>query len=138
MPRNAVTGHVYSGKNIDRLVAAQDQGGYTDALWLTFRQALVLGGNVRKGEHGVRILKAGQFAASPETAAADAAAAKDGLTPVRGRRSFARGYTVFNVAQCKNLQVVASQAVAVAPGEAGFNVGAWLDGADDESPPEAA
>jgi len=33
-------------------------GGFTGQSWLTFRQALVLGGHVRKGEKGTTIVYA--------------------------------------------------------------------------------
>ena len=54
MPRNASTERRYSGINVLILWGAAIEGGFTGQSWLTFRQALGLGGNVRKGEHGIR------------------------------------------------------------------------------------
>ena len=53
MPRNASTGRQYSGINVLILWGAVIQQGYPTQHWLTFRQALSIGGNVRKGERGV-------------------------------------------------------------------------------------
>lgn len=52
LPRNASTGRSYSGINILVLWGVGIQHGFPGQAWLTFRQALLLGGNVRKGEHG--------------------------------------------------------------------------------------
>ena len=53
MPRNAATGRVYSGINVLILWGAVVARGYSAQSWLTFRQALALGGCVRKGERGI-------------------------------------------------------------------------------------
>ena len=52
MPHNAGTGRRYSGINVLILWAAVIQGGYSSQRWLTYRQAQVAGGNVRRGERG--------------------------------------------------------------------------------------
>jgi len=49
-PQNAVTGRPYSGCNVVLLWMAQ-AAGYRTPRFLTFKQALELGGNVRKPEH---------------------------------------------------------------------------------------
>jgi hypothetical protein len=51
VPCNAVTNRPYSGSNVVLLWMAQ-AAGYRTPRYLTFKQALELGGNVRKGEHG--------------------------------------------------------------------------------------
>src|SRR5436305_1452930 len=56
MPRNAATGRQYSGINVLILWGAVIEHGYAAQTWLTFRQALALGGNVRKGEHGTTVV----------------------------------------------------------------------------------
>lgn len=48
MPRNAATDRGYSGINVLILWGAVVQHGFATQGWLTFRQALGLGGNVRK------------------------------------------------------------------------------------------
>ena len=52
MPRNAATQRGYSGINVLILWGAVIEGGFSGKGWLTFRQALGLGGHVRKGERG--------------------------------------------------------------------------------------
>jgi antirestriction protein ArdC len=47
MPRNASTGRQYSGINVLILWGAVIERDYPAQSWLTFRQALGLGGNVR-------------------------------------------------------------------------------------------
>jgi antirestriction protein ArdC len=56
MPKNAATPRRYSGINVLILWAAVIERGFAGQSWLTFRQALGLGGNVRKGEHGTTVV----------------------------------------------------------------------------------
>jgi antirestriction protein ArdC len=53
-PCNAVTNRPYSGCNVVLLWMAQN-AGYRTPRYLTFKQALELGGNVRKGERGTKV-----------------------------------------------------------------------------------
>jgi antirestriction protein ArdC len=53
-PGNAVTNRPYSGCNVLLLWMAQT-AGYRTPRFLTFKQALELGGDVRKGEHGTKV-----------------------------------------------------------------------------------
>ncbi len=53
-PCNAVTNRPYSGCNVLLLWMAQT-AGYRTPRFLTFKQALELGGNVRRGEHGTKV-----------------------------------------------------------------------------------
>src|SRR5690348_13240314 len=55
MPKNAATGRGYSGINVLILWGAVVQHGFPTQCWLTFRQALDVGGNVRKGERGTTV-----------------------------------------------------------------------------------
>jgi antirestriction protein ArdC len=48
MPVNAATGRSYSGINVLLLWGAVTTGGFSGQSWLTFRQALSIGGCVRK------------------------------------------------------------------------------------------
>ena len=61
MPKNAATGRFYSGINVLILWGSVTQHGFPSQGWLTFRQALNLGGNVRKGEHGTTLVYADRF-----------------------------------------------------------------------------
>src|ERR1700721_3702032 len=53
-PCNAVSNRPYSGCNVVLLWMSQ-AAGYRTPRFLTFKQALELGGNVRKGEHGTKV-----------------------------------------------------------------------------------
>src|SRR3546814_14043363 len=56
MPRNGKTGDRYAGINILILWDAVVANGFSTNSFLTFRQALALGGNVRKGERGTTVV----------------------------------------------------------------------------------
>ena len=66
MPKNAATGRQYSGINVLILWGAVIEHGFPAQSWLTFRQALSLGGNVRKGEHGTSVVYADRFVPDDE------------------------------------------------------------------------
>jgi antirestriction protein ArdC len=66
MPKNASTGRRYSGVNVLILWDAVVARGFAGQSWLTFRQALGLGGNVRKGEHGTTVVYADRFVPDDE------------------------------------------------------------------------
>lgn len=97
LPRNAATGRTYSGINILILWGAVIERGYPCQHWLTFRQALSLGGSVRKGERGVTVCYADRFTPKDERDQA----AEEGGEP--GSVSFLKRFTVFNIAQCDDL-----------------------------------
>lgn len=67
MPKNAATGRGYSGINALILWGAVIERGFAGQSWLTFRQALGLGGNVRKGERGTTVVYADRFSRTPVT-----------------------------------------------------------------------
>ena len=56
LPANVDTGRSYSGGNSLHLAAVQQERGYADVRWGTYRQIQARGGQVRKGERGTRIL----------------------------------------------------------------------------------
>src|SRR5262245_23281632 len=97
IPRNAATGRNYSGINILFLWGAVVQHGYAVQSWLTFRQAVGLGGNVRKGEHGTTVVYADRFVPDDELRRAT----HDGEAP--RAIPFLKRFTVFNVEQCQDL-----------------------------------
>lgn len=97
LPRNAVTGRRYSGVNILILWGAVIERDFACQSWLTFRQALDLGGNVRKGERGTTVCHADRFV--PKTEIERAAEVGDEPEAV----PFLKRFTVFNVAQCDGL-----------------------------------
>ncbi len=55
MPYNPTTGNEYHGMNALWLMSRAESHGYGDARWMTYRQALESGAQVRKGEKGTAI-----------------------------------------------------------------------------------
>ncbi|MBV9510540.1 MAG: DUF1738 domain-containing protein [Caulobacteraceae bacterium] len=103
LPRNAATGRDYSGVNVLILWGAVIAQGYPSQGWLTFRQALKVGGCVRKGERGTPVVFADRFIPKAEIARA----ARDGGEP--GAVPFLKRFTVFNLAQCEGLDGLAAE-----------------------------
>ena len=97
MPRNASTQRGYSGINVLILWGSVIEHGYSGQSWLTFRQALGLGGNVRKGERGTTVVYADRF--TPEDERQRAAATGEEANAI----SFLKRFTVFNTDQCDGL-----------------------------------
>ena len=102
-PRN-VAGNLYRGANWFLLGMLP----YANPVFLTFKQAKVLGGSVRKGEQGFPVL----FWKMLEVTEATAGSPED----IGKMIPFARYYTVFNVEQCDGLSLVQPEA-PVAPVE---------------------
>jgi antirestriction protein ArdC len=92
-PCNAVSNRPYSGCNVILLWMAQ-AAGYRTPRYLTFKQALELGGHVRKGERGTKVYFVKQLQVRDQRAD-DSSETR--LIPMM------REYTVFNVDQCDNL-----------------------------------
>ncbi|WP_371088255.1 ArdC family protein [Variovorax sp. RCC_210] len=114
-PRNLCTGRPYRGANVLLLWDEALTQGYATPLWMTYRQAQALGGQVRRGEHGVlcaHFERVGQRRdgvgdggrargradgeASDSDAAADALAARSGFLRCRP-------FWLFNLAQVDGL-----------------------------------
>ena len=111
MPRNASTGRQYSGINVLILWGAVIQQGYATQHWLTFRQALSLGGNVRKGERGTTVVYADRFTPEDEKRRARETGEDASSIP------FLKRFTVFNAAQCEGLpEDIAIEAPPPPPG----------------------
>src|SRR5205807_6875639 len=85
-PANLVSKKAYRGINVFLLAFA----GYGSQYWLTYRQTQALGGNVRRGEHGTKIVFWKCKTRETETA--------DGEIEER-RSAFLRYYNVFNLEQ---------------------------------------
>jgi antirestriction protein ArdC len=66
MPKNAATSRNYSGINVLILWGSVIEHGFPVQGWVTFRQALSIGGNVRKGEHGTTVVYADRFVPDDE------------------------------------------------------------------------
>jgi antirestriction protein ArdC len=97
MPKNAATYRYYSGINLLTLWGAVIDQGFSTQNWLTFRQALRLGGSVRKGERGTTVLYADHFVPDEERRPR---AKRDGREP--NAIQFLKRLTVFNTDQCQD------------------------------------
>ena len=97
MPQNASTRRRYSGINVLILWGAIIEHGFSGQSWLTFRQALGLGGNVRKGERGTTVVYADRFV--PDDECRRAAETGDEAQAI----PFLKRFTVFNTDQCEGL-----------------------------------
>lgn len=97
MPKNASTGRQYSGVNVLILWGAVIDRGFTGQSWLTFRQALSLGGHVRKGERGTTVVYADRFVPGEEKKRAAETGDKAQAIP------FLKRFTVFNTDQIDDL-----------------------------------
>jgi antirestriction protein ArdC len=92
VPTNAVTGKPYAGVNV-LLLWLTPHNSWPTPRYLTFNQARSVGAHVRKGEHGIRIVKLVDWV--PKNAGGD----EDDERHVRTLKY----YVVFNVAQCDDL-----------------------------------
>jgi antirestriction protein ArdC len=84
----------YKGINVIMLWSASVAKGHACPLWLTFKQAVELGGTVRKGEHGELVVYANRISRT-ET--------DDNGEETEREIPFLKGYTVFNAEQCDGL-----------------------------------
>ena len=97
IPKNASTDRPYSGVNVLLLWGSTIERGFTGQSWLTFRQALSLGGHVRKGERGTTVVYADRFVPSGEKRRAAEVGEEAQAIP------FLKRFTVFNIDQCEAL-----------------------------------
>lgn len=103
-------GQPYAGINVLTLWASAMQGHYAAPIWMTFRQALELGGHVRKGEKGAPVVYANTIVKSETDANGDD---EERTIP------FLKAYTVFNIEQIEGLPAhyYAPAAIAANPDE---------------------
>ena len=106
MPQNASTRRQYSGVNVLILWGSMIEHGFTGQSWLTFRQALSLGGHVRKGERGTTVVYADRFIPNDEKKRAAESGEEPQAIP------FLKRFTVFNTDQCDALP---DEIVTIAP-----------------------
>ncbi|MBZ9735039.1 ssDNA-binding domain-containing protein [Mesorhizobium sp. CA18] len=86
----------YNGINVLLLWSEAVARGFSSPMWMTFKQALDLGGGVRKGETGSMVVFASRFTRTE--------------TDIRGEEidreiPFLKAYSVFNIAQIDGLPV---------------------------------
>lgn len=87
-------GQPYHGVNVLTLWARAARCGYARPVWMTFRQAIALGGAVRKGERGAPVVYAAPIELGDE---------KTEDPQTRRSGSFLKRYTVFNLDQIEGL-----------------------------------
>ncbi|MCK1621823.1 DUF1738 domain-containing protein [Bradyrhizobium sp. 160] len=97
LPKSAATGRHYSGINILILWGAATEHAFTGQSWLTFRQALLLGGHVRKCERGTTVVYADRFVPADEKRRASESGEEAQAI------AFLKRFTVFNSDQCEGL-----------------------------------
>jgi antirestriction protein ArdC len=85
----------YQGINVLMLWSAALDKGYAAPIWMTFKQALELKANVRKGEHGSLVVYADKIIRTETNT--DTGEQSEHAIP------FMKGYTVFNVEQIDGL-----------------------------------
>lgn len=110
MPTNLVGGNTYSG--INAMVLALRGAQYSRPLWLTYKQALAMGGNVRAGEKGTHIIYYNMLK-------------KDDGQGNISHFPIMRSYVVFNADQCDGITIPAkydSERVPVTPLQATENI----------------
>ncbi|NJM81271.1 MAG: DUF1738 domain-containing protein [Tabrizicola sp.] len=122
LPSNAATGRRYSGINILILWGAVVESGFPSQSWLTFRQALSLGGHVRKGARGTTVVYADRLIPDDERTRARETGDDPHAIP------FLKRFTVFNAAQCENLpEEITTAAPPAPPGLVDPTVNALID-----------
>ena len=100
LPQNAATERRYSGINVLILWGAVIERGFVAQSWLTFRQALALGGHVRKGEAGTMVVFADRFVPKDREGGGDTRADSSERSK---SIPFLKRFTVFNIEQCDGL-----------------------------------
>jgi antirestriction protein ArdC len=112
MPKNAATGRLYSGINVLILWGSVIEHSFPVQGCITFRQALGLGGHVRKCERGTTVVYADRFVPDDEKKRAEETGEEAHAI------HFLKRFIVFNLAQCEGLP--ADLTAAVPPPEPGL------------------
>lgn len=103
LPYNYITGNPYRGSNNFRLLMQ----GYEDPRWLTYRQAQSVNAQVKKGEHGIKLIKLVTHAEHTERdkngkpVTDENGKPKTILIPLE--QPFIKSFTVFNAEQIDGL-----------------------------------
>lgn len=94
------TGVPYRGINVLSLWVAAMTKGFASPHWLTFKQALALGGCVRKGEKGSMVVYANKIEVHDDNGNQGGERGEDGKRQV----AFLKRYTVFNAEQIDGIE----------------------------------
>ena len=109
LPKNITTGISYRGWNIFWLNFHTMLNGYATPYYLTYKQAQALGGNIRKGEKGTRIVYWATIESkrkddgSDSTANNATTADTDALQVKPSTKLVPKAHTVFNIAQAEGI-----------------------------------
>lgn len=98
-PRNLPSDRMYRGINTFLLMLTAMEHGYGTGYWLTYKQAIELGGHIKKGEKSSIVIFWKQYDTQ------DKKTGKDIKVPVL------RYYRVFNVDQCEGVEYPEQQVV---------------------------
>lgn len=107
LPFNAASNRAYSGVNTLLLMMAGADAGYSSDAWMTYKQAQERGGQVRKGEHGQRVVLWKMRAVKDRDEKADEGTGR--MIPL------IRAYTVFNLDQIDGIEPPAIEAPEAGP-----------------------
>lgn len=99
LPTNALTTNRYSGINVVLLWLSGAMKGYSSSRWMTYLQAMQVGGHVRRGERGTMIVKASTYV--PQSERERSEGSEEDLRAV----PFLKRYTVFNLDQIEGVDV---------------------------------
>ena len=97
---NATSGNNYNGGNALGVIVHRLRNKFRTGGYLTFKQALDLGGHVKKGEKALRVIKFGEVSGK-ET---DTAAESTNDATKEKKRVYIKFYSVFNVDQCEGIE----------------------------------
>jgi antirestriction protein ArdC len=97
MPYNFKTGDEYKGINIFVLLVGAMENGYSHNSWLTFDQAIAMGGSVRKGEKSQHCIRYGVYDKK----------SKDGNKEDTKQSAFIKPFYLFNIEQIDGIEVPA-------------------------------
>lgn len=97
IPVNLKTGDDYHGFNAFYLTFAQVSAGYSTRHWLTYKQAQMMGGQVRKGEHGIPAVFYKSYDKETDKA-------EDSGEPKTEKILVLRYFTVFNLNQIDGIE----------------------------------
>lgn len=99
LPKNLISRKAYSGINTWMLHCSN----YGSSYFLTFKQALELGGNVRKGEKGHMVVFSKQMML--KTVEVETEGRKETMIDGRTGKRMLKKYYVFNVEQCEGIEI---------------------------------
>ena len=103
VPTNFKSGAAYRGINTLILWIAGHTSGFNSGLWLTFKQAKELGGQVKKGSKGTQIAYYSTFELKDKNDITEDAKTK--------KVPFLKSYTVFALEQIEGLEIPAATAI---------------------------